>query len=155
MALLKQIGIGFGVFFASLIVELIVSLPFNPANLLLELGLAAPVMLGLTYLLATALKTASAAEGLLQGGLWALVVAAMYAFIGLGGQGTAITVPTFYVLVACIAVGPALAGRAATAGGRAAVARSTTIPTSPASATDPAERASDPAAEPGTAPARP
>lgn len=110
---LKECLVGVGVFVATLIVSALTTIPFGD-NLSLGYGIAAVVMFGLTFLLARALRVETFTEGMFRGSVWLIVSLVGFILMSVvGDQASLLSETTVFVMLACLAGGPMLAGRLA------------------------------------------
>lgn len=118
---LVDAAVGLGLFALIMLAEFAVTLPFgfDPADdagrsaaLTWEFALAAPCALLLSFLLARARHTSDVHDGARRGLIWLVVVVLLYGAIAVGnGTQVIFSTWTFYLLLACVAVGPTLAGQ--------------------------------------------
>lgn len=118
--LLVEATWGVGLFALILVAEFLVTLPFESGLtddaarlrvLAIEFGLTAPCALVLAFALARARHTGGLVEGTRRGLIWLAVVALCYLGLALGNTNQImLTVPTLYVLLACVLLGSVAAG---------------------------------------------
>lgn len=113
---LKEGLVGVGVFVATLILSAVAALPFGtdpvPGHVI-----AAVLVFGGTFLLARMLRVQSLNDGMFRGSVWLMVTLVGFLLLSIVsdsldvlGQGS------FFIMLACIAGGPMLAGRLAEGG---------------------------------------
>ncbi len=119
----KEAALGLAVFFLTMMVEFVVSVPFNAHDYTVEFLVASVAILAVTYGVALALRTPTLRDGLVRGGIWLAVTLVLRLLLSVGNEAVNILgVPTFYLLLAAVVAGPALAGWRTERGERAVAA---------------------------------
>lgn len=112
----KEGVVGAGVFVATAVLSTVASLPFGSDPLPGHL-IAAALVFGGTFLLARALRVESFNDGMFRGSVWLMVTLVGFLLLSIVTDSLAVLgYGSFFIMLACIAGGPMLAGRLVEAG---------------------------------------